>query len=132
MAYKINRIAGFTFIAINGEPDESAQSISIDSWPGVDGMDFTDEGRKAVPFGLITVVDCNDLQDADITSRAYKDLIEQGSVTITKDGEILTDRFKVLSVTKLNRQAISTAVGNKQSELAGALLECRWELIAVP
>lgn len=132
MAYKTNRIAGFEFIAIEGEPDETAQAVSIDSWAGVDGMEFTDEGRKGIPFAIFTIVDCNDLLTADITCRAYKDLIGQGSVTITKDGELLVDRFKVLTVTKLRRAAIQTAVGNKKSAQAGAILECRWELVAVP
>lgn len=131
MAYKVNRISTFNFIAINGEPDESQASISIDSWPGVDGFEFTDEGNKANAFSLVTVTDCNDLLHADLVVRLYKELVAQGSVSIIKDGEALFDRFKVLSVTKLNRQAISTAVGNKQSAYAGALLECRWELIAV-
>jgi hypothetical protein len=132
MAYLTQRIAGFEFIAILGAPDESAQMLSIDSWGGVNGVDFTDEGKKGTPFSILTVVDANDKLDADLKVRAYKDLIAQGSVSVTQDGEILTDRFKVLAVVPSPIRKISTSVGNKKSAQAGALLECRWDLIALP
>jgi hypothetical protein len=132
VAYLTQRIAGFEFIAIIGAPDESAQMVSIDSWGGVNGVDFTDEGKKGSPFSILTVTDVDDKLDGDIKVRAYKDLIAQGSVTITQDGELLVDRFKVLAVIPMSIRKISTAVGNKQSAQAGSLLECRWDLIALP
>lgn len=132
MAYLINKISNFKFIAIAGAVDESAVAISIDSWAGVDGVDFTDEGRKGVPFSLFTLVDTDDLAEATERIRDYKELTASGSVEIVQDGEIILERFKVLAVTPLRKQKIAVAVGNKQSTLAGALLECRWDLIAQP
>lgn len=132
MAYKTNRIANFQFIAIRGEPDEPMQGISIDSWAGVNGLEFTDEGTKANPFSLVTIVDVDDILVGNVTVRAYKQLCADGSVVIVKDGDTLVNRFKVLGVTKINLQAITTAVGNKKSNQAGAILECRWDLVAVP
>lgn len=132
MPYKINRIENFPFISIDGEPDESGAAISIDSWGGVNGMDFTDEGQKAIPFSVFTLVDCNDLLMADVTYRAYKQLQGQGSVAIVRNGELLTDRFKVLLVVPVQRAIITTAVGNKLSAQSGAILRCRWDLVACP
>lgn len=132
MAYPINRIAGFNFIAIIGGLDQSAPMVSVDSWPGVDGVDFTDEGKKGSVFSVFTITDANDRQTADILVRAYKDLIGQGSVSIVQDDSLSIDRFKVLAVRPLPIQAIQFAVGNKQSVSAGALLQCQWDLMAIP
>lgn len=132
MAYLTNRIGPFEFTAIRGEPDEAMQAISIDSWAGADGLEFTDEGSKAMPFSLFTLVDVDDITDGNIKTRAYKSQCAQGSVAIVKDGDVLVNRFKVLGVTKINCQKVEVAVGNKKSGQAGAILECRWDLIAVP
>lgn len=136
MAYLLNKIGDFTFISLEGKVDPPvAQAIVIDSRPGVDGMEFTFTGRKSFPFSLVSLVDCDDLVQADLFILAYKASISDNVVDVTQDGVPLifgNFRCKVLNVTPLRRDRITTAVGNKQSNQAGALLQCRWDLIAVP
>jgi hypothetical protein len=134
MAYLRNSIGDFNVISLQGEIDDKGEAISIDSRPGVDGMEFTLLGLKAQPFSMISLVDCDDLTAANIEMIGYKELIELNTVNVFKNGVPIMGGFliKVLNVTCLRRDKIVTAVGNKISNQAGALLECRWDLIAVP
>lgn len=135
MAYLENIIGGFDFITLDGRVDPPAQTVVIDSRPGVLGMEFTFLGKKAKPFTLISTRDVDDLTQADVFVAAYKALIGDNTVSITQNGvQILVGQYliKVLDVTPLTVQKISTAVGNKRSNQAGVLLTCRWDLIAVP
>ena len=132
MAYLTNRIGAFDFIAIIGEMDESLQQVSIDSRPGVTGTEFTLEAVKGRVFSVLTIVDCDNLLMADVTCRMYKALAGDDTVAVVRNGELLLDRFKVLAVTPLRKYKIASAAGNKISNQAGAMLECQWDLIAVP
>ena len=131
MPYLQNSIGQFNFISLEGEYDPEAQSIVIDSRPGVDGMEFTLQGNKGQPFPMVSLVDSNTLATAKQLIRDYKTLIAAGTVGVWKNGEVHF-QCKVLGVTPLRIAKITTAVGNKQSAAAGAIVECRWDLIAVP
>lgn len=131
MPYLQNSIGQFNFISLEGEYDPTQQSLAIDSRPGVTGMDFTLTATKGQPFALISLVDVSSLAEGKQKIAEYKSLIQLGTVGVWKDSEVYVSA-KVLSVTPLMLKKISTAVGNKKSALAQALLQCRWDLIAVP
>jgi len=134
MPYLRNSIGPFNFISLEGAVDMPGQQIVIDSRPGVTGMEFTLQGRKGQPFVLMSTVDKDSIFWADAEVDLYKDLIAVGLVDVFKNGVPLVGAclVKVLNVTKVDVQKISTAVGNKLSNQSGALLTCRWDLIAVP
>lgn len=135
MAYLSNKIGDYDFISLDGKVDPPAQTLAIDSRPGVTGMEFTFLGRKAKPFTLISVRDVDDLPQADLFVLAYKSLIAEDTVDVIQNGvPLLFGQFlvKVLDVTPMPIQTIATAVGNKRSAQAGVLLICQWDLIAVP
>lgn len=134
MAYLRNSIGPFNFISLEGAVDIPGQVIVVDSRPGVDGMEFTLLGLKGQPFPMISTVDIDDLFWSDPSVQDYKTLIELGAVDVWKNGvPLLADCLvKVLNVTKLDTRQIATAVGNKLSAQSGALLVCRWDLVAVP
>lgn len=133
MAYLRNSIDDFQFISLEGAVDMPGQQIVVDSRPGTRGMEFTLLGVKGQPFVMVSLVDMDSIFDADLQLAAYKGLIESDPVNVWKNGVALIGfRVKVLNVTKMRVDKINTAVGNKLSPLSGALLECRWDLIAVP
>ena len=134
MAYLTNSIGPFRFISLDGELDHTGESIAIDSRPGVYGMEFTLLGEKGQPFSMMSIVDVDDLTQASIQMISYKELIELNTVNVWKNGIPILGGFlvKVLNVTKTRAFKIVTPVGNKISNQAGAILECRWDLIAVP
>lgn len=133
MAYLRNSIGEFKFISLEGEVDAPAQSVMVDSRAGVDGLEFTFLGKKSQPFSLVSLVDADSITDANLLVLDYKQLIAEDVVDITKNGvSLMTYRAKVLGVTPLDIRACAVAVGNKISNQARALLQCRWDLIAVP
>lgn len=134
MAYLRNSIGDFNFISLEGAVDAPGQMIAIDSRPGVAGMEFTLLARKGQPFVMMSTVDMDSIFWADSELSAYKGLIDEGPVWVWKNGVPLVNAclVKVLNVTKVDVQQISNAVGNKLSNQSGALLTCRWDLIAVP
>jgi hypothetical protein len=131
MPYLTNSIANFNFISLEGEYDPEQPSLMIDSRPGVTGMDFTLTATKGQPFTLISLADVNSLASGKQAVRDYKTLIGLGTVAIWKNSELYMFA-KVLNVTPFRLDRISTAVGNKQSALAQAILQCRWDLVAAP
>lgn len=134
MAYLINKIGDWDFITLEGKVDPPiAQGILIDSRAGVDGMEFTFIGKKSQPFSLISMRDYDDLLQAELFLNAYKADLASNVVDVIQDGvPLLLYRCKVLNVTPIRRDKIATAVGNKLSAQAGAIMQCRWDLIAVP
>jgi hypothetical protein len=131
MPYLTNSIGAFSFISLEGEYDWEEQQIAIDSRPGVEGMEFTLLGVKGQPFAMISLVDVNSLADGKSLIEDYKDLVAGNPVSVWKNGEVYVSA-KVLKVTPLRLAKIQTAVGNKRSSIAGAILECRWDLVAIP
>lgn len=131
MPYLTNSIGAYSFISLEGEYDWEQPSLMIDSRPGVEGMDFTLTATKGQPFAMVSLTDVNSLAQGRLLIADYKLLIEGNPTTVIKDGEFYVSA-KVLSVTPLRLARISTAVGNKQSVFAQAILQCRWELIAIP
>jgi hypothetical protein len=131
MSYPLNKIGIHSFISLEGEYDWEQPSIQIDSRPGVTGMDFTLTATKGQPFTLISLVDCNSLEEGRQKIEEYKLLISGNPSTVWKDSEMYVSA-KVLSVTPIMLKKISTAVGNKKSALAQAILQCRWDLVAIP
>jgi hypothetical protein len=94
-------------------------------------MEFTLLGVKGQPFAMISLVDVNSLADGKSLIEDYKDLVAGNPVSVWKNGEVYVSA-KVLKVTPLRLAKIQTAVGNKRSSIAGAILECRWDLVAIP
>lgn len=131
MPYLINSISQFSFIELEGEYDWEQQQIAIDSRPGVTGMEFTLLGVKGQPFAMISLVDVDSLDAGKSLIEDYKDLVAADPVSVWKNG-VLYVSAKVLNVTPLQLHKITTAVGNKKSVSAGAILRCRWDLIAIP
>lgn len=131
MPYLLNSIGQFNFISLEGEYDWEQQAVVIDSRSGVTGMEFTLLGVKGQPFSLISLADVNSLDAGKSLIESYKTTVADNPKPVWKNG-VLYVSAKVLSVTPLQLAKIATAVGNKQSTLAGAILQCRWDLVAVP
>lgn len=131
MPYLQNSISQFSFVSLEGEYDWEEQQIVADSRPGVTGMEFTLLGVKGQPFVMVSLVDVDSLGAGKSLIEDYKALVAADPVTVFKNGEIYVSA-KVLKVTPLRLAKIQTAVGNKKSVSAGAILECRWDLVAIP
>lgn len=131
MAYLLNSIGQFNFISLEGEYDPEAQTLVIDSRPGVDGMEFTLLGNKGQVFQMISLVDSNTIASAKQLVIDYKTLIAGNTVGVFKNSQVHF-QCKVLNVTPIRIAKVANAVGNKQSAVAGVIVECRWDLIAVP
>jgi hypothetical protein len=99
MPYLTNSIGAFTFISLEGEYDWEEQQITIDSRPGVEGMEFTLLGVKGQPFVLISLVDVNSLSDGKSLIEDYKNLVAGNPVTVWKNGVVYVSA-KVLKVTQ--------------------------------
>jgi hypothetical protein len=131
MPYLIQSIGAFSFISLQGEYDWEQQRIAIDDRPGVEGMEFTLLGVKGQPFVMVSLVDVDSFAAGKQLIEDYKDLVAGNPVTVWKNSEVYVSA-KVLNVTPLRLAKIQSAAGNKRSTSAGAILECRWDLVAIP
>jgi len=134
MPYATQKIGPHTFATLAGNWTPPAEKLRVDSRPGVDGVEVTKEGKRGEPFSLESTVDCETYKDALETLDDYLELTESDPVAVTLGNETSTAHgflCQVINVHKIRAAKVAGVVGNKQSEEAGAILVCRWELFAI-
>jgi len=135
-----DQIDGEKFHFLHGNVVPPKTRVSIEDRPGVDGMDFFEEGRdKGTPFVLRSGVDTATMLDGEKLLMTYLGKIAGSDVVLKKAGvdfstDLLeADRFKVqiLDVRKISLHAITSAINGINAPSA-AYLECEWTLVSVP
>lgn len=136
MAQKTQRIGPFSFVSIDGQPDIQKKRLMVDERPGVEGIAVWDQLAKGRPFSVGTLVDVADIEAGRDQFDSYREEIGKRKLGITKDDINyvgLGAMFVVLDVTIVSLVAAKTIVGglNVNDGDSGALLRCRWDLVAV-
>ncbi|MCP4571473.1 MAG: hypothetical protein GY838_03910 [bacterium] len=129
-----NKIGPHQFTALSGQWIPPAQKVRVEARPGVDGVEVTKEGKRGEPFSMTSTVDCENYKDAIDKFTEYTELVDADPVVVTQGDESSSAqkfKCKVIAVRKLHAGKLVNAIGNKQSEDAGALLVARWEMIAI-
>ena len=129
----VNSIGDFQFLTMRGEVFAPRQMLEMDQRAGVEGTEFTLLAAKGTPFQVFTQVDAPSFAHAQDESVAYLEAIEDGTLSLTKDGVDFSGygfEVKVLNVTPVNIRAIRSAVGGINPPSL-AWLEAVWDLIAV-
>jgi hypothetical protein len=135
MAVATNSIAQFFFCSLEGNPVPPYELVGEEDRPGVLGTEFQLMGTKGEAFQLVSKADVDSYEEARQLLRYYQDLTKQGAVELVQGGISSTDenyKVKVVRVSQMWCGPIVGAVGNKVSELANAMIICRWELKSVP
>lgn len=135
MALSDNKIGPYPFISLRGEPIPPRQTLQIDDRPGVDGSEVVLTGVKGQPFTLVSMMDAVSFDQGSTFINDYQGLIEQAPVALVRGGvssDGLGYRVKVLDVRPARIMAMAGAVGNAFNPPSLAMVECQWDLLAIP
>jgi len=135
----INQIESHKFLRLAGQvcpPKEHLKGNGPMHRMGVDGSGFLKIGRWGDPFDLESFVDELDIDQCWDTFHKYRDLIDEGVVSLVQDDhDFAVDgwEIKVLDVHSPDVHEVIGFVGglNIDTGEAGATLRCRWRLCAV-
>jgi hypothetical protein len=151
MALTDNKIGDFDFLALIGNPLPPVEAVSIDQRPAVAGTSVTrgaplrDEfgdvqidnqgnpirAKQGQPFVMMSRADAANYAAAIQLFDLYVQSCGANPVTMLQGGVSSDSRgFKVVvfSVQRLRAVSVSRSVGGVYG---GAILECRWDLIAI-
>jgi hypothetical protein len=126
-----NSIGDFDFLALIGNPVPPVERVSIDQRPAIDGTTITRDGNRGAPFSMMSRADALNYGAAIQRFQEYVQSCGGKPVTLIQGGVSSDARgFKVvvLSVQRLRAASLSRSIGGAYG---GAILECRWDLIAI-
>lgn len=135
MAFPVNQIGEFQFIALQGDPIPPAQHLEVEHRAGVDGISIARLGVQGVPFRMLSQVDQASYSKARREFIKYQKLQGDEPQLLIHNNLVSTDedyKVQVLRVwiTPGGLRRIAGASGGLNSPSL-AMLECEWELIAV-
>lgn len=118
----------FPFLTLNGSLVHWRQTFDREIRTGVNGVGIWSTGKRGEPFGISTMLDCNDVAAAGLTFAAY-----QAAIATKKDlyycnakwGTVLIHNVILTEVRKL-----TTRVGGIQNATGqnGAMLYTQWTI----
>lgn len=110
MPVHTNSINGFLFLEMQGPPYLRQQQLEIIERPGVDGSGVRRLGKRGKPFQLQTTNYLADFSEAHNAMLAYKDLVGDDPVSLTRR-TVSEGTFLVLEVVERNCYAIFNSLG---------------------
>lgn len=130
-----NMIGPFPFVSLRrltggeGPPQTQHQRATILQRAGVDGIALRRDGIGAEPFTMQAGRDNTSAAASQALLRQYKQLENQGSVTLRYNG-VNRGRFFVTRVELIGEEGMSAASGGFNGSSARIWQTVEWELVA--
>lgn len=125
------KIADFEFIKLSRALPQPTKRITREIRSGVSGVTWWDTGRRGVPFTLVSVVNCVDVNAAQDLFREYQNK-KDAFVPVTAEWDGVNPdpvRLMILDVDVIDEGLYATLLGiGGVVSPSNAMLHCRWEV----